>query len=309
MKKLFKFAVFGLLLCLLLCSCKTKNDADDVFLEFTDSTGKTVTLKEKPRKVAVLFSSFADIWVTAGGEVAVTVGETVERGFAEDEVLLVDDGAGKKIDTERLVAAEPDLVIYSADIEAQTKCAELLKKANIPVAGFIVEDFDDYLFVLDALTDITGKKELYKKYGSDVKAAVDIFKESKPLEGKRILFIRAGSSARSVKIKKSDDNFAAMMLCDLGAQNIADSNPSMVDNLSLEAVLQSNPDFVFFTSMGDEKASELYVAEMLKGDGWRELECIKQKNYLFLPKELFHYKPNSRWGEAYEYLVGTFGSN
>ncbi len=308
MKRLFKLALLSLAVCLVFCSCRTADEQSDLFLEFTDSTGKTVTLRERPLKVAVLFSSLADIWVAAGGEVAVTVGETVERGFAKSGTKLVDDKAGKKINVEELIAAEPDFVIYSADIEAQAKCAELLSKADIPAAGFVVDCFDDYLFVLDTLTDVTGKKELYEQHGLKVKTAVDGFKENKPLDGKRILFIRAGSSARSVKIKKSDDNFAAMMLCDLGAQNIADSSPSMVDNLSFEAVLQSDPDFIFFTAMGDEEASKKYVGELLLSDGWRELRCIKQNGYLFLPKDLFHYKPNSRWGEAYEYLVGAFPS-
>ena len=27
-------------------------------------------------------------------------------------------------------------------------------------------------------------------------------------------------------------------------------------------------------------------------------------NYVFLSKELFHFKPNARWAEAYEYLAG-----
>ena len=43
----------------------------------------------------MLFSSFADVWETAGGRVDITVGESVERGFAPEDVLLVDDGAGK----------------------------------------------------------------------------------------------------------------------------------------------------------------------------------------------------------------------
>ena len=44
---------------------------------FTDSVGNLVTLNKKPEKVAVLFSSFADIWVSAGGRVDITVGESV----------------------------------------------------------------------------------------------------------------------------------------------------------------------------------------------------------------------------------------
>ena len=67
----------------------------------------------------MLFSSFADVWETAGGRVDITVGESVERGFAPEDVLLVDDGAGKTINQELLLSYEPDFVICSADLEEQ----------------------------------------------------------------------------------------------------------------------------------------------------------------------------------------------
>ena len=42
------------------------------YYTFTDDTGYAVVLEQKPQKVAVLFSSYAEIWQLAGGDVAVT---------------------------------------------------------------------------------------------------------------------------------------------------------------------------------------------------------------------------------------------
>lgn len=61
-----------------------------------------------------------------------TVGESVERGFVPEGTPLVDDGAGKKIDLERLLIEEPDFVICSGDIAAQAETAETLTGLNIP---------------------------------------------------------------------------------------------------------------------------------------------------------------------------------
>ena len=36
---------------------------------------------------------------------------------------------------------------------------------------------------------------------------------------------------------------------------------------------------------------------------WNNLSAIKEDKYFILPKELFHYKPNAKWGDAYEYLA------
>ena len=102
-----------ILICLLLLTgCAPVETAGEGYT-FTDDTGTAVTVPEKPEKVAVLLSSLADLWITAGGEVDITVGESVERGFARENVILVDAGAGKTIDLEGLIAAKPDFVLYS----------------------------------------------------------------------------------------------------------------------------------------------------------------------------------------------------
>ena len=80
-------------------------------IQFTDASGQTVILPKEPKNAAVLFSSFADIWMNAGGKVEITVGESIERGFAESDAILVDGGAGKTIDIEALIASNPVIVI------------------------------------------------------------------------------------------------------------------------------------------------------------------------------------------------------
>ena len=98
------------------------------YYQFKDDLGNTINLKDKPKKVACLFSSFAEVWILAGGEVAITVYETIERNICND-AILVDNGAGKTINNELLILSEPDFVICSADISNQLKTAELLNKA------------------------------------------------------------------------------------------------------------------------------------------------------------------------------------
>ena len=282
-------------------------DPPEYYAAFTDSTGKEFALSEKPQRVAVLFSSFAELWQLAGGEVAVTVGESVERGFVEESTPLVDDDAGKKIDLERLLVEEPDLVICSGDIAAQAETAETLNGLDIPAAQFIVESFSDYLNVLQTFTLITGDTEAYETYGEAQKAEIDEILAENQFAGVDILFIRAGSSARSVKAKTSKDHFAAEMLKELGTRNIADdsliADAVVSDTLSIEYILEENPDYIFFTAMGDEAASQSFVSEMLKEDAWSGLTAVENGNFSYLPKELFHFKPNGRWAEAYEMLA------
>lgn len=310
MKRRCKLSLL-LLVFLLLAGCAKDPlvTAPDTAHVFTDSTGHTVALNGPPSRVAVLFSSLADVWTLAGGEVAVTVGESVERGICEQSVTLVDDGAGKSINTELLIAAAPDLVLVSADVPAQLEAAVLLREAGIPTAALRIESFTDYLAVLKLCTDITGRADLYKCYGTDQAARIAAAVTAKPLEGERILFVRAGTSARSVKPKGSADHFAAAILQELGATNIADNAPLLADGLSMEYILQQDPDHIFFVAMGDETASHAYVNEMLKNAEWQTLSAVQAGKVHFLPKERFHYKPSRHWADCYEQLAETVAAD
>lgn len=241
----------------------------------------------------------------AGGEVAITVGESVERGICDEDVLLVDQGAGKTIDTERLLSYRPDLVIGSADIPAQAEAVELLEKAGIPCTLFRVDTFDDYLAFLKYATTLTGNEKAYQKYGLDQQAEIEeILQKADDIPSKpRILFIRSGSSAGSAKAKKADQHFAAGMLEELGAENIADQAPLLLDGLSLEAVLQQDPDHILISPMGDEAAAKAYMDHLLTQPAWSALTAVKDRQYRYLSKDLFQYKPNAHWAEAYRTLA------
>lgn len=273
----------------------------DVFYSFIDSLGNEVVLAEKPQRVAVLFSSLCNVWKNAGGEALITVGESVQRGFCTSDTLLVDSGAGKSINAELLISYEPDFVIYSSDVPAQKECASLLSKAGISSAGIRLDSFEDYLQALKIFCDITENEHNYSLYGESIKEQIDLrLTDAEKLgEEPKILFIRSGSSQSSCKAKKAEDNFAAKMLEDLGCHNIADDAPVLLDGLSVEHVLMNKPDFIFVSIMGDEQAGKAYTEDVFSSDVWKSLDS----KIIYLPKELFQYKPCEKWSLAYDYLA------
>ena len=287
-------------------SVRPQQEDDGIFYfhQFEDFSGEKVTLTSKPQKVAVLFSSLADVWKIAGGEVAITVGESVERAICSDDVLLVDSGAGKTIDVEMLLAYEPDLVIYSLDVEAQVKAASVLKNSKIPVAGMRIDSVEDYMKALTICTSLLDNEDALNKYGEDVLKEIDDIKMKSRLSSymPSVLFIRSGSSASSAKAKKASDNFAAKILEDLGCINIADEAEILLEGLSIEEILLKDPDHIFVSIMGDEEAGKAYVESLLSSESWKELSAVRNGKVHYLPKELFHYKPCEQWAESYKYI-------
>jgi iron complex transport system substrate-binding protein len=307
MKRIVSFA---LAFCLVFfVSCEGVHiSSDEGAVTFTDDTGKTVSVG-KPHRVAVLFSSFAEIWTLAGGEISITVGEAVERGFADETALLVDSGAGKKINTELLLSYLPDFILYSADIPAQAEAAGFISESmGIPAAGFRVETFSDYLRVLKICTDVTGNEKAYEVYGEDVLGEIDSIRSCVPAgEEKKILFIRAGETV--AKAKTAEEHFACVMLNELGTYNIAEGAKVLLDGLSVEEVLMQNPEMIFVSSMGNEDAAKRNVEALLSEGAWQTLDAVKNGRIYFLPKDLFQYKPNARWAEAYRYLTEILYDN
>ena len=237
---------------------------------------------------------------------SVTVGESIQRGFSTNASVLVDNGAGKTIDLEQLLAAQPDFIIASADIPAQVDACTLASQAGIPCALFRVDTFEDYLSMLDICTQITGNRDAYQLYGQQVAQEIESILsgvQEANLPQKDILFIRAGSQYSATKAKRAPDNFVCVMLQELGAHNIADEAELLLDGLSLEEILIRDPDFIFLTTMGKEEAAVSYISDLFAQEGWRELTAVKTGCYTFLPKELFHFKPNANWAQAYATLA------
>ena len=303
MKK-YIILIFSLLLCASFLSCADEKTDEKVYYSFKDSEQRDVILEKKPQKVAVLFSSYAEMWTLAGGDVSITVGESIERGFADANTVLVDSGAGKTIDREILIASAPDFVIASADIAAQAELAGYLDSVGIPCALFRVDSFYDYAEVMDVLCAITERDDLYEKNVTKIADEIEnILNSVDKSRAPRIIFVRCGSSASSTKAKNAEENFVCKMIAELGGVNIADEAPELCDGLSLEAILTAQPEKMLISTMGNEQKSREYMDSVLKSEPWQALGAVKNQDYVYLGKELFQFKPNARWAEAYKFLA------
>ena len=95
------------------------------------------------------------------------------------------------------------------------------------------------------------------------------------------------------------------MMAALGCVNIADSDAGLLDDLSMEAIIAADPQYVFVTVQGnDVDAAMQNVQDMLiSNPAWNSLSAVKNGHYYVLDKRLFNLKPNAKWGEAYKQLA------
>ena len=290
---------FLLALLLLLSACASpaaQTDAGEAAISFADDNGRSVSLAAAPARVLAPQSSFADMWVLAGGEVCATSQETFDEGVVSLAGDTVNVGSLKTPDLETILGAGVDFAILSSNIAEHADIGSALEGAGVPCAYFDVETFDDYLRVLKVFTGITGREDLYQQNGADVQARVEAaIARKEGREAPTVLFLRAYSTGE----------VSAEMLKDLGCINIADSEDSLLEDLSLEVILEQDPDFIFVTTMGaSEEAAMASLDELLLSNpAWASLTAVQEGHFHLLPKDLFHLKPNARWGESYEILA------
>lgn len=309
MKKIL--GILMLVLCLTLSGCSTtiKHDTNNnTIIAFTDDLGRKVSV-ENPQRVAALLGSFAHMWTLAGG----TVYASADDAWNDFDIDMPSDavnlGHTKSLSLEKLFGAQPDFIIASTNTRIDVEWQSTLENSGIPTAYFDVADFDDYLRVLKICTDITGRDDLYKKNGllvqKDIEKVVEKSKERIKKGGApKVLSLRA--SASSVRAKNSQGNVLGEMLKNLGCMNIADSDSSLLENISVELILQEDPEFIFFVQQGDDKEAVITnINNFIKENpAWQNLSAVKEDRVYIMDKALYSLKPNNRWSEAYEKLEG-----
>lgn len=272
----------------------------------TDSYGTKTKLPDDPCVVS-LYGSFAECWLLSSGKLAgITEDAVDEHGIEiDDGTALV--GTVTEPNLESVAALSPDYVILSADLPAHAELDSALTDMQIPHGYFHMDNVMDYAKIMlnfCAVNDPDGEK--YDENVTQVLKRIESIKQetAEKLSGQKaptVLLLRAYST--SVKAK-GEDTVAGAILKELGAHNIADDNESLLEDLSLESVIEADPDYILVMTMGSEENAKTYMAENIENNpAWSELSAVKNGRYIYLPKDLFHYKPLNRWDESYAYIA------
>ncbi|MBO5428912.1 MAG: ABC transporter substrate-binding protein [Peptococcaceae bacterium] len=274
---------------------------------FTDAIGQEITV-HNPQRVVSLMGSFSEIWILAGGADTLvgTSYDTVDNrdlGLPEDIAIV---GTYQNPNIEEILALNPDLVLLSSETtrtDSHVALKDALNGADIPAAYFSVTHFEDYLNMLKICTDITGNQDAYQTNGIAVEERIaQIIADSKTETSPSVLLMITYSGGIRAQ---SSDTMTGKMLSELGCKNILDDYPSMLQDFSVEKIIETDPDYIFVIPMGnDEALAQKNLKENVESNpAWNSLTAVKNDRYILLPKDKFLYKPNAVWDESYAYLA------
>lgn len=261
------------------------------------------------KKAVALSKSVAEMWLLAGGEVSATTDDGLELEGAKNAVSV---GGLTTASLEAIISVNPELVIMTLDIPLHKKIHASLRDFGIKTYIADVKSFADYEKVMSDFTALTGRKDLYDKNVVQIKKAIekvvkkavvpsaDLSVAATPAPSATYLFLRVSST----KNKVLKDHFGNEIFQNFGLKSIV-SDDSPLDEIGIEAIVNADPDYIFVVAQGDQKkADEAFYKAYKSNPAWAGLSAVKNDRVFMLPKELFNYKPNARWAEAYE-IVGN----
>ena len=298
--------------CLLFTGCSSsgneqaatqeETEVSSTAVTFTDALGREVTV-DNPQRVVTLIGSFTDVWLLAGGEVVGACDDSWASLNLDLPEGVINTGKVAEPNLENILSAEPDFVIASVNTSSNVELLDTFDELGITCAYFDVSTFEDYLSMLKICTDITGRSDLYEKNGLDVQKQIEEAEARADGSAPTVLYLR--TSTKSIQAKTSEGNVCGEILANLGCVNVADSDETLLESLSLEAIMRADPDYIFVTPQGTDKEAALANIEetFTTNPAWQSLTAVKEGRYYVLDPYLYNLKPNERWGESYEKMA------
>lgn len=287
-------------LCLLLAVCLLYPLAPHAAGEgVTDGNGLMVQVPSHARAV-VLLGSYADAWVSAGGILA---GATDDH--AGGNVPSV--GAAHHPSLEGILALDPEVVVLSSLHSSHLAVGETLEKMGIPCLYYQVTRYEHYLQMMQGFSLINNTAEAFEQrraaIADGISAIIAGARQDERFLNTTCLLVRMyATGVRS----KATGTIAGEIFSDMGLVNIV-QDENAPDLLSMEAIIQADPDYVFLVAMGaqEEAAHEAAQRALFDHPAWAGLSAVRNDRVFVLEKRLFHNKPNDAWPEAYAWVAAT----
>lgn len=273
-------------------------------VSFIDGSGAKVDLSKNPKRTIVLFASYVDIWIQNGGNLVGMVEPQAGKEIAgTEEVETV--GKTGAFSLEKIISLEPELVILSANTSSQAELIPSLKETGIQVLALDYTFKEDYFKTVKLFTALNNRDDLYQENAVKIQKEIENIISMVPKEDHPKVFIMFASS-KSIKSRGTGTTLG-QMLSDLKTINIADLDKVTLEDkdFSMETIIKEDPDFIFVQRMGSEDQTVLdkIKEEVQSNPAWSSLSAVKNDRYILLPKDLYTYKANERYPEAYRKLA------
>lgn len=247
------------------------------------NSGEEITIEQEPSRIVSLSPSATEVLFDIGaGDKVVAVDEF---STYPAEAPLVEGLSGYMPNVESVLGYNPDLVVVSEDDEA---LANGLDATNVPMLIIpAVSDIDGIYEQVDRLGLATGNSEEAGAKVEEMRAEIENAFASVPESVKNAgltYYHELDTSYYSI----TDNTFIGSIYKQFGLTSIADGADTDYPQLSSEAIIDANPDVMFFANLDSEGMTYDQIASR---PGWGAINAVRNRAMISLNEDLA-----SRWG-------------
>ncbi|WP_434514260.1 cobalamin-binding protein [Dechloromonas sp. ARDL1] len=244
-------------------------------LNLKDDTGQEVRLKVPAKRIVALAPHIAESLYAAGAGDKL-VGTVDYSDYPPEAKKLARVGGYSRIDLEAVAALRPDLVLAWESGNNMTQVNKL-KALGLTVYVSQPNKMENIADQLERLGQLAGTEAVAKPAAERFRQKLESLRKANAAKPKVRVFYQIWK-APLMTVGGPQIISDAIKLC--GGENVFGHLGKMAPTVSVEAVLEADPEAIVATGMGDSKPEWLH-----DWDKWTQLTAVKRDN-------LFHINPD-----------------
>ncbi|WP_420429768.1 cobalamin-binding protein [Algiphilus sp.] len=245
-------------------------------LRLRDDAGNNVTLERPAQRIVSLAPHLTEnLFAIGAGDQVVGAVSFSDYPDAAQEVPRV--GGYSRIDLERVLALEPDLVVAwrSGNDPAQV---DRLRQLGIPVYTSEPRTFAAISDTLIQLGTLSGNMEAAGRVAAQLRDGVatlrERYAEATPV---RVFYQVWEAPLMTV----SDAHLIAQAIALCGGENVFANLDSLIPRVDRESVLSADPEVIVAGGMGEDRRDWLEAWKQ-----WPKLTAVREEQLVFIPPSL-----------------------
>ena len=264
----------------------------------TDLTGKKVTIKDNPSRIAIVPIPWASLAYAVDGDSSKIVGMHPSAKKSYEISILKDLAPNMKnvnsvfvdnnfnINYEELALLKPDLVVVW---DYQNDAIEKLDKLKIPAVAIKYGTLEDVQEGIKLLGDILNKQEKAQKlinYHKDTnKYLASKTKKLENIKRKKILYLI------NPQLTVSSGNSVTNIMIDMaGGENVAKdiTTGGSWSKVTMEQIIKWNPDIIILSNFDKILPEDIYNNKF-EGQDWSKINAVKNKKVFKAPIGIYRW--------------------
>ena len=257
-------------------------------LVFKDDTGQEVRLKAPARRIVTLAPHAAESLYAAGAGDKL-VGTVDYSDYPPEAKKVPRVGGYSRVDLEAVAALKPDLVLAWESGNNMTQ-VDKLKALGLTVYVSQPNTIDNVASQIERIGQLAGTEAVANATAERFRKRLDSLRSAHAAKPKVRVFYQIWKTPL-LTVGGPQIISDAIKIC--GGENVFGHLKQMAPNVTVEAVLEADPEAIVATGMGDAKPEWLH-----DWDKWTRLTAVKRDN-------LFHINPDIMQRHTPRILDGT----